>query len=70
VVVSGSLLFSTFLGGSSSESVCGVAVDDTSDRVFVVGDTTSADFPLFGGGSSSLNGARDFFISEWTRDGK
>jgi len=39
------LIFSTFLGGGSDEAACGIAVD-SSNRVYVVGETTSTNFPV------------------------
>jgi beta-propeller repeat-containing protein len=42
--VGNALVFSTYLGGSSSDVANGIAVDPTGN-VFVTGDTTSANFP-------------------------
>ncbi len=41
----GTLIYSTFLGGSADDSGTGVAVD-TSGEVFITGQTISTDFPL------------------------
>ena len=68
-----SLVYSTYLGGSADEAGHGVAVD-TSGNAFVVGSTSSSNFPLasplqatFGGGAldafvSKLNAAGSAFI--------
>jgi hypothetical protein len=53
---------STFLGGSSSER--GVDVAITPGAVYVVGNTSSTDFP----GSGSLNGGSDAFVAKFSRD--
>jgi uncharacterized protein (TIGR03437 family) len=45
VAPTGSLVYSTFLGGSSVDSANGIAVDSAAD-VFVTGTTQSGDFPL------------------------
>jgi Beta-propeller repeat len=55
----GSLVYSTFLGGSGSDKGLGIAVDDAGN-VSVAGETSSADFPAvnalqptYGGGTSN-----------------
>lgn len=62
------LLYSTYLGGSRSDRGRGIDIDE-SGNAYVVGTTSSADFPTtpgsfdetFNGGSSSSNGT-DIFI--------
>lgn len=46
------LLFSSFIGGSSMDSGNGIIIDNTSD-IYVTGGTTSADFPFTAGGYQS-----------------
>lgn len=46
------LLFSSFIGGSNTESGNGIIIDNTSD-VYVTGGTTSPDFPFTAGGYQS-----------------
>lgn len=57
------LLFSSFIGGSSNESGNGIIIDNTSD-VYVTGGTTSNDFPFTAGGyqSSYQGGKADGYI--------
>lgn len=60
----GSLLFSTLLGGSGSETAFGVAVD-SAGFVTVAGDTSSADFPTTSGtAQASLGGGSDAFLAK------
>jgi len=59
----GVLLWSSFLGGTSNETGNKVAVDG-SGRPFVVGSTTSSDFPSSGGFDTTLGGTWDVFITK------
>jgi len=59
----GSLLWSTYLGGSGTEAGYGIAVDGLGN-VFVVGRTTSSDFPTTGGFDTTLGGTEDAFITK------
>jgi hypothetical protein len=55
--------YSTFLGGTDSESATGIAVD--ADRnTYIVGSTASANFPIKGGIRSTLAGGRDVFVTK------
>jgi hypothetical protein len=59
-----SLLYSTFLGGSSYEEGVGIAVDSTGNA-YVMGTTTSTDFPIVGSPfQSQNNGLRDVFVAK------
>lgn len=49
------LLYSTYLGGSGSESAGGIAVDQNGN-VYVAGSTTSPDFPVVNGFQAQLGG--------------
>jgi hypothetical protein len=69
----GSLIFSTYFGGSAQEVPTEVAVD-SEDNIIVVGITGSSDFPLmnplqsnFTGGSE---GNADCFIAKFSEDGQ
>ena len=65
----GTIVYATFLGGSSEEKANSIAVD-TNGNASVIGSTTSKDFPVstntlqskFGGGEGS-NYAQDVFIT-------
>lgn len=52
----GSLVYSTYLGGSSGEFGFGIAVDANAN-VYVTGSTTSTDFPLMNAFQTKLGGA-------------
>jgi uncharacterized protein (TIGR03437 family) len=57
-----SLLYSTFLGGSSSDNGAGITVD-TKGAAYVTGGTSSFDFPLVGPVQPQVKGT-DAFISK------
>lgn len=57
------LEYSTYLGGSKTETAFGVAVDD-SGHATVIGRTECADFPIKAALDSTLNGTSDIFVSE------
>ena len=64
------LIFSTYLGGSSSDDALSVAVE-SSGAVFVAGNTTSADFPTKNALQAKYPGAGATmaFLSKLTSDG-
>jgi len=59
-------LYSTYLGGSSSDYGRGIAVDGVGNA-YVTGDTGSTDFPilnpLFSGGGVNAGGVSDIFVT-------
>ncbi|MBW2096640.1 MAG: SBBP repeat-containing protein, partial [Deltaproteobacteria bacterium] len=60
------LAFSTYLGGTGTESAAGVAVDDLGNA-YITGHTTSTDFPIFPMQSSLQGtnaGGTDVFVSK------
>ena len=57
------LVYSTFLGGSTSNWAAGIALDAAGDA-YVAGSTSSVDFPLVNGVQAGLNGNYDAFVSE------
>ena len=59
----GTLLYSTYLGGSGIDVGNGVAVD-SSGRAFVAGYTASTDFPIQGGMQTANGGDYDAFVAE------
>lgn len=62
------LLFSTYLGGSSSDG--GVGIDlDTGGCVYVVGDTSSSDFPTTNACQPFYSGWNDGFLAKLPANG-
>jgi hypothetical protein len=61
----GTLLYSTYLGGSLSDYGVGIAVDSSGD-VYVSGYTYSSNFPTQNAYQSTLGGGSDLFITEFT----
>ncbi len=60
----GSLVYSTLLGGTSSNQGTGIAVD-SSFNAYITGQTTSTDFPVAGAFQSALKGtAGNAFVAE------
>jgi hypothetical protein len=65
LVIDPTLTYSTYLGGSNTESLVRIAVD-SSLNIYLAGSTNSTDFPLFPAGNSSLTGTQNIFISKIT----
>lgn len=60
----GSLAYSTYLGGSNSDSASGIAID-SSDDAYVVGSATSTNFPVTSNViEGTLNGASAGFVTK------
>jgi len=57
------LLYSTYLGGSSTDYGTAIALDDAGD-VYLCGYTFSTDFPTQNAYQSSLQGGSDVFVTE------
>ncbi len=66
---SGTLGYSTYVGGSASDSGNAIAVDSTSGSAFVAGGTTSTDFPTVLPFQSTLGGGSDAFAFELLSNG-
>src|SRR5450432_3229202 len=64
----GQLLWSTFLGGSSSDFGAAIAVDNAGNP-YITGQTSSANFPTTGGFDTTLNGFTDAFVTKLTTNG-
>jgi len=58
-----SLIYSTYLGGANSDSASGIAVD-SSQNVYVVGDTSSTDFPTRNPLQPVMGGSFDAFVAK------
>lgn len=64
----GLLLWSRYVGGSSSDDVLSLAVDE-SEHVYVTGGTESRDFPVRDGLDMSYNGNRDGYLVKLSPNG-
>jgi len=64
----GTLVYSTYVGGSSDDSGNAIAVNASGD-VFVAGGTKSSDFPTLGAYQSSLKGPTNAFVLELSSTG-
>jgi hypothetical protein len=64
----GSIVYSTYLGGSGEDAGNAIAIDASGD-VYVAGSTTSADFPTFKAAQSTIGGSKDAFIAKISADG-
>ena len=62
------LVYSTFLGGGAADAANGIAVD-TSRNAYVVGTTSSSNFPTPGGPFPSPSGGSDVFVSKLSASG-
>ncbi|MFC2130364.1 SBBP repeat-containing protein [Bacteroidota bacterium] len=64
-----SLVYSTFIGGSSSERACGITIYGTG-TAYVTGGTASSNYPTTSGAfDESYNGNNDVFVSKLDADG-
>jgi len=62
------IIYSTYLGGSSIDSGIDIAVDDEG-CAYVVGGTTSPDFPTVNAYDSTYNGVEDCFVAKLSANG-
>ncbi len=68
LTVNGSLEYSTFIGGSTFDSADSLTLD-SSDNVYITGNTNSIDFPVVNAYDSSRNGGSDAFIAKLSNNG-
>ena len=68
LVIDPALSYSTYLGGSGSDYASGIAVD-SQGNAYIVGQTTSANFPTHNGYSSSGNSSGVAFVTELNATG-
>jgi hypothetical protein len=66
--VGGSLVYSTYLGGSSNDYGTGVAVDSFG-CTYVIGYTESSDFPTLNAYNDGFGGSSDLFMTKFSNDG-
>lgn len=64
----GSLLFSTLLGGSNSDLATSIALDK-SDNIYITGFTASANFPTKNAYNSTFSGSNDLFVTKLNATG-
>ncbi|HEX5432074.1 MAG TPA: SBBP repeat-containing protein, partial [Bryobacteraceae bacterium] len=62
------LVYSTYLGGSNSDSGTAIAAD-ASGNAYVAGDTLSADFPVLSAAQGAFGGGTDAFVTKLTPAG-
>jgi hypothetical protein len=62
------LLFSTYYGGALDDVGAGIALDSFGDA-YVTGKTTSSNYPVSSSFQSSLSGAADAFVTEFSNTG-
>ncbi len=64
-----SLVFSTYLGGSGAEVPGHIAID-ADQNVYVIGSTTSTDFPVALAYQATLRGSQNVYVTEFAADGQ
>ncbi len=69
LVIDPILVYSTYLGGSGDDFATGIAVDKTG-AAYVVGHTSSTNFPLKGSFQNKNNGKSDVFVTKFSPLGK
>jgi beta-propeller repeat-containing protein/BACON domain-containing protein len=62
------LLYSSYLGGSDTEDIEGIAVD-SSGAAYVTGVTQSSDYPVLNAFQPNLNGANDIIVTKISPSG-
>jgi len=65
---SGALVYSTYLGGTGEDTGLGIALDST-NSAYVVGKTSSTDFPTQSPIQASLNGTSNGFVTKLNASG-
>ncbi len=66
--VGNTLLYSTYLGGSTYEAGTAIAADG-SGNAYIAGDTRSANFPVVGGFQAAIGGGTDAFVTKLNSNG-
>ncbi len=60
----GSLLFCSYLGGIADDRAYGIALDISSSNIYVVGQTSSNNFPVLNAFQASAGGSYDAFVAK------
>jgi len=64
LVIDPTLVWSTYLGGGSGDSIYGIAIDAAGNR-YLTGETLGSGFPIVGGFQSTISGsAQDVYITK------
>src|SRR5579884_4241274 len=63
LIIDPTLLYSTYLGGSGSDSATSIAIDGSGDA-FITGGTTSSNFPTSNPEQKATGGDSDVFVAE------
>jgi len=58
------LIFSTYFGGSGSDSSAGIALDSETGHVYIAGTTDSTDLPTVNPTQATFGGGLDIFVAE------
>jgi len=64
----GTLIYSTYLGGSISDKARGVTVD-ADKNVYLIGETNSGNFPTVNPIQGTIGGSNDAFVAKFNADG-
>ncbi len=64
-----SIIYSTFIGGSQSDSIGSIALDN-SGNIYATGTTNSSDFPVISAFQSSAQGDFDCFVTKLSATGQ
>ncbi|MEP6570818.1 MAG: PQQ-dependent sugar dehydrogenase [Acidobacteriota bacterium] len=59
-----SLLFCSYLGGSGDDKAYGIAIDNTASNLYIVGQTSSNNFPVLSPVQPALAGSFDAFVAK------
>ncbi|MDX6404180.1 MAG: hypothetical protein QOH70_1635 [Blastocatellia bacterium] len=64
-----SLLFCSYLGGTGDDKAYGIAIDSGANNVYVVGQTSSNNFPLLTPAQPAFGGSFDAFVAKISSSG-
>lgn len=63
------LIFSTFFGGASNDSIYAMKLDKGSAAAYMVGQTYSLKFPVIGETTTKISGRSDAFLTKFSQNG-